>query len=144
MIGFSDTESCVPSQALVALLEQIAPTDEIGRPVKADAARAVPVKIRTEQPVLLTSENGSHSVFLALDGDWHGLHLTGLKQTWAEESDYWVLELQFGDQPQQVVAALNGLGFALPTDGVRSTGGELETHLRVEAAENGARFTCST
>lgn len=140
-IAFADPAGCVPAASFIALLDQVTPMDQAGRPAKP-VARAVP-GLQMGEP-RLASEGTTHRVNVPVQADWHGLALIGLSRWWAQESDYAGFALHFANSPQQVIAALNAQGFALPPSGAREAGVELPIFLAVTPDGAGAKFSCSS
>lgn len=143
-IAFADPAACTPAPALSALLDQMTPTDQTGRPVQPFAPQLAPMHDVVLGTPQLVSDGTSHRVNVRAQASWHGLTLIGLSRWWAEESDYAGFALHFAEPPQQVIAVLNGQGFALPPSGSREQGVELQTFLAVTAEAAGASFSCST
>lgn len=143
-VAFADPAGCVPAPSLIALLDQMTPTDQAGRPAQPFAPQLAPVPDLVLGIPRLVSDGTTHRVKVPAQGGWHGLTLVGLSRWWAEESDYAGFALHFANPPQQVIAALNGQGFDLPPSGAREVGIELATFLAVTPQGAGARFSCST
>jgi hypothetical protein len=142
VIAFADTRECVPGAAFATLLKEIAPMDDIGRPVEPFEPRVTMLPAGGTPPKL-TKEGFSNRVDIELDGSWHGLQLTGLSRWWTQESDHDGFDLHFANPPAQVVRELNALGFDLDREGQRTVEGEVSSFLVVTTDGAGAIFTCS-
>jgi hypothetical protein len=143
IIAFSDTVECIPSDPFETLLGQMAPMDEIGRPIEPFAPRiTLPAGLSAGRP-RLSSENHTHDVTLPFDSKWHELRLTGITRWWTEESDHQGFTLHFRNAPGEVAATLNRLGFDLSAEGTRTVEDEVSTFLSVNPQGAGATFTCS-
>lgn len=143
-IAFEDAANCWPSASFRALLEQISPRDEIGRPKGVEAVVLPDIPEVTFGTPSLTSEDFAHQIDVPAQALWHGLHLTKVSSWWGEESDFSGFALHFVESPADVIRALNGLGFVLPPSGQRETDAELATSMAVAASGEGAVFSCST
>lgn len=148
VFAFTDPAECRAGPALEAIFSQMFGVDQQafaatrGGPIPV-AGFAAPVEPGFER----TATDGVSRVEATLDlpGRWHGLPVTGLTSNFAENADESVRIIRFAGSPEEVRAALNRAGFALPPPGERrqyDLDGELPSYIGVESAPGGANLVC--
>ena len=143
-IAFESAADCRPSEAFRVLLGQLAPQDLSGKPADVETIAMPDIPGVTFGTPTLTSEDYTHEMHVPVTAGWHGLNVTGLAQYWGEESDFGGFAIEFAEDPETVIRALNGLGFVLPPSGERETDEDLPTVIAVQDHDQGSMLTCGT